>query len=104
MQHAARCSRLCRQQPCADERRRHSRFGERRRGEWDVRGLYDRGMPATSGASIREVLRFLPARPLMGVPRQTHAERTGGGRAASATIPTAPCATDGRYARRARAR
>ena len=69
MQHAARRSRLCGQQPCDDERRRHSRFGERRRREWDVRGLYDRGIPATSGDSIREVLRFLPARPLMGVPQ-----------------------------------
>ena len=41
-----------------------------------MRGLYDRGMmPATSGESIREVLRFLPARPLMGVPQQAHAKR-----------------------------
>ena len=47
-QHAARCSRLCRQRPCDGERRQHSRFGERRRGEWDVRCLYDRGMPATA--------------------------------------------------------
>ena len=69
-----------------------------------MRGLCDRGMPATSGGSIRDVLRVLPARPLMGVPQQTHEERTGGVRAAPATMPTAQATNDGRYARRERTR